>query len=62
MEIGSSPQQSAELPSTNTSQAVPGTIRGDFSADTPLYATLKKRPIKTLVHASGNEKEIQKIQ
>lgn len=45
--------------STNTSQAVPGTIRGDFSADTPLYATLKKRPIKTLVHASGNVEEAE---
>ena len=45
--------------STNTSQAVPGTIRGDFSADTPLFATLKNRPIKTLVHASGNIEEAE---
>jgi nucleoside-diphosphate kinase len=43
--------------STNTSQAVPGTIRGDFSADMPIYATIKNRPIKTLVHASGNQEE-----
>ena len=44
---------------TNTTQAIPGTIRGDFSADTPVLATLEKRPIRTLVHASGNAEEAE---
>lgn len=37
--------------------AQPGTIRGDFSIDSPLLANLEKRPIKNLIHASGNLKE-----
>jgi nucleoside-diphosphate kinase len=45
--------------STNTSQAVPGTIRGDYSADLPILASLKGRPIRTLVHASGNIEEAE---
>ena len=36
-----------------------GTIRGDYSIDTPVLATLKKRPIKTIVHASGNVEEAE---
>jgi nucleoside-diphosphate kinase len=44
---------------TNTTEASPGSIRGDFSADTPVLATLQNRPIMTLVHASGNEKEAE---
>lgn len=44
---------------TNTTEAVPGTIRGDFSADTPVLATLQNRPIRTIVHASGNEEEAE---
>lgn len=43
--------------STNTTNALPGTIRGDFSADTPVLATLESRPIRTIVHASGNKEE-----
>ncbi len=43
--------------STNTTDASPGTIRGDFSADTPVLATLQKRPILTIVHASGDQKD-----
>ncbi|GIW67566.1 MAG: nucleoside-diphosphate kinase [Candidatus Parcubacteria bacterium] len=39
--------------------AEPGTIRGDFSIDNPLLANLEKRPIKNLVHASGNKKEAE---
>ena len=42
---------------TNTSKALPGTIRGDFSADTPILASMQKRPIRTIVHASGNLEE-----
>ncbi len=37
--------------------AEPGTIRGDYSIDSPLLANLEKRPIKNLIHASGNLKE-----
>ncbi|MCS7201130.1 MAG: nucleoside-diphosphate kinase [Patescibacteria group bacterium] len=37
--------------------AEPGTIRGDFATDSPLLANLEKRPIKNLVHASGNSEE-----
>jgi len=39
--------------------APPGTIRGDFSIDSPVLANLKKRPIKNLVHASGTKKEAE---
>jgi len=44
---------------TNVTVAPAGTIRGDYSTDTPVLATLKKRPIKTIVHASGNVKEAE---
>lgn len=40
--------------------AEPGTIRGDFSIDSPLLANLEKRPIKNLIHASGNIDEAKK--
>ena len=39
--------------------AEPGTIRGDYSIDSPLLANLEMRPVKNLVHASGNEKEAE---
>ena len=45
--------------STNTSQAIPGTIRGDYSVDLPILASMEKRPIRTLVHASGNPAEAE---
>ena len=44
---------------TNTTLAEPGSIRGDFSADTPVLATLQNRPIRTIVHASGNKDEAE---
>lgn len=44
---------------TNVTIAPAGTIRGDFSIDTPVLATMKKRPIKTIVHASGNHEEAE---
>lgn len=44
---------------TNVTTAPAGTIRGDYSIDTPVLATLKKRPIKTIVHASGNVEEAE---
>ena len=45
--------------STNTASAVPGSIRGDYSADLPILATSNRRPIRTLVHASGNIEEAE---
>ncbi len=38
-------------------RAAPGTIRGDFSADSPAVANLQKRPVRNLVHASGSLEE-----
>lgn len=38
-------------------KAAPGTIRGDFSFDSAAIANAKKRPIRNLIHASGNEEE-----
>ncbi|MFH1366918.1 MAG: nucleoside-diphosphate kinase [Patescibacteria group bacterium] len=37
--------------------ASPGTIRGDFSVDSPALANSRKRAVKNLVHASGNAEE-----
>lgn len=42
---------------TIPSFAVPGTIRGDFSIDSPALANTKKRTVRNLVHASGNAEE-----
>jgi len=36
-----------------------GTIRGDFSIDSPILANLTKRPVKNIIHASGNRKEAE---
>ena len=44
--------------STNTTQAVPGTIRGLFCGYSVL-ATLQKRPIRTIIHSSGNLEEAE---
>jgi len=41
-------------------KAQPGTIRGDFSIDSPIVANLEKRALKNLIHASGNKKEAEK--
>jgi len=37
--------------------AEPGTIRGDFSLDSPILANRQKRTVKNMVHASGNVEE-----
>lgn len=37
--------------------AAPGTIRGDCSTDSPDAANAERRPIKNLVHASGDPDE-----
>ena len=34
-----------------------GTIRGDYSCDCVALANLERRPIKNLIHASGNKEE-----
>lgn len=36
-----------------------GTIRGDFSKDSPVLANLQKRGVKNVVHASGNREEAE---
>jgi nucleoside-diphosphate kinase len=36
-----------------------GTIRGDFSVDSPVLANRDKRAIRNLVHASGNQEEAE---
>lgn len=38
-------------------EASPGTIRGDFSSDSPDLANEERRPVKNLVHASGDPEE-----
>ena len=43
--------------STLPYQAAPGTIRGDYSIDSPALANIKRRSVKNLVHASGNVEE-----
>lgn len=40
-------------------RAAPGTIRGDFSADSPTVANLQKRPVRNLIHASGSPEEAE---
>jgi len=42
---------------TLPSKADMGTIRGDYSVDSPTLANLEKRAIRNVVHASGNPTE-----
>jgi nucleoside-diphosphate kinase len=42
---------------TEPAGAVPGTIRGDLSHDTYALSNAQNRPIRNLVHASGNVSE-----
>ncbi len=42
---------------TVPAKADAGTIRGDYSNDTPVLANKEKRPILNLVHASGDKEE-----
>jgi len=39
--------------------ANPGTIRGDFSYDSAFVGNTRKRPVKNLIHASGNKAEAE---
>lgn len=43
--------------STLPQKAQPGTIRGDYSFDSSYLANSAARPIKNLIHASGNQEE-----
>lgn len=45
--------------STLPSKADMGTIRGDFSVDSPTLANVDKRAIHNVVHASGDESEAE---
>lgn len=45
---------------TEPRQAVPGTIRGDFSYDSYALADADKRVIRNLVHASGSVDEAER--
>jgi nucleoside-diphosphate kinase len=45
--------------STIPLNALPGTIRGDFSVDSPDLANAEKRPVQNLIHASGNPEEAE---
>ncbi|MGH3195626.1 MAG: nucleoside-diphosphate kinase [Streptosporangiaceae bacterium] len=40
--------------------AEPGTIRGDFSSDSPDLANTEQRPVRNLVHASGDTEEAER--
>lgn len=37
--------------------AAPGTIRGDYSIDSPAMANERRRAVKNIIHASGNVEE-----
>lgn len=41
-------------------EALPGTIRGDFSSDSPDIANEQGRPVQNLVHASGDPEEAER--
>lgn len=43
--------------STLPQKSAPGTIRGDYSFDSSFLANSGKRPIRNLIHASGNSQE-----
>ena len=44
---------------TESAGAAPGTIRGDLSHDSYALSNAQNRPIRNLVHASGNVKEAE---
>ena len=44
---------------TNIEEAMPGTIRGDYSHDTYGLANILNRPILTVIHASGEKHEAE---
>ncbi len=44
---------------TYPSEAFPGTIRGDYSVESPLSANLQQRAVRNLIHASGSIEEAE---
>lgn len=44
---------------TTPSEAQPGTIRGDYSFDSAAYANKALRPMRNIIHASGNKEEAE---
>lgn len=44
---------------TEPMRADVGTITGDYSSDSSAYANAQDRPIRNLVHASGNQEEAE---
>ncbi len=42
---------------TYPSEALPGTVRGDYSNESPLSANINKRCAHNIIHASGNPEE-----
>lgn len=42
---------------TEPASSAPGTIRGDFSHDTYALSNAQSRPLRNLIHASGNVEE-----
>lgn len=45
--------------STYPQSAPPGTIRGDYSFDSPLLSNQKRRSVHNLIHASGKPEEAE---
>ena len=45
---------------TEPRQALPGTIRGDYTYESYTISDAKKRPIRNLVHASGSVEEARR--
>lgn len=45
--------------STFPSEALPGTIRGDYSLDSAYESNLQKRTTRNMVHASGKKEEAE---
>jgi nucleoside-diphosphate kinase len=45
--------------STSPADSNPGTIRGDYSTDSFIFANMQKRSIQNLVHASGTPEEAE---
>lgn len=44
---------------TFPSEALPGTIRGDYSLDSSFDANIQKRTVRNLIHASGSAEEAE---
>ena len=43
--------------STYPSDALPGTIRGDYAIESPIVANIEQKAVRNLVHASGTPEE-----